>query len=43
MDENDLEILVYSTLSNHYQTIPSYYKGEGRAGLIGPVKITVYK
>jgi len=37
--ENTLEVLVYSTLSNHYQTIPSIYQGTPDAGLIGPVKI----
>lgn len=37
--KNEIEVLVYSTLSNHYQTIPSAYRGEPRAGLIGPVKI----
>jgi len=40
---NELEILVYSTLSNHYQTIPSFYKGDGRAGLIGPVNVSITK
>lgn len=39
--ENTLEVLVYSTLSNHYQTIPSYYQGSPDAGLMGPVKIEV--
>lgn len=39
--DNMIEVLVYSTLSNHYQTIPTprHYRGDGRAGLIGPVKI----
>ena len=36
---NELEVLVYSSLSNHYQTIPSAYRGKGHAGLIGPVDI----
>lgn len=39
---NHIEVLVYSTLSNHYQTIPTPYRGEPRAGLIGPVKVSVY-
>ncbi|MDR1980152.1 MAG: hypothetical protein LBQ39_00855 [Tannerellaceae bacterium] len=39
--ENDIEILVYSTLSNHYQTIPTPYKGDGTAGLLGPVSLTI--
>lgn len=37
--ENTIEVLVYSTLSNHYQTIPSPYRGKPYAGLIGPVAI----
>lgn len=39
--ENYIEVLVYSTLSNHYYTIPtpSNYKTSFSAGLIGPVKI----
>ena len=36
---NRIEVLVYSSLSNHYSTIPSPYHGEPRAGLIGPVRI----
>ena len=39
--DNLVEVLVYSTLSNHYVTIPSPYKGTPRAGLIGPVKFVV--
>jgi hypothetical protein len=39
--DNRFEILVYSTLANHYSTIPTpvYYKKSFTAGLIGPVKI----
>ncbi len=39
--ENRLEILVYNTLSNHYQTIPTpvHYKKTTASGLIGPVKL----
>ena len=37
--DNMVEVLVYSTLSNHYQTVPSAYRGEPRAGLIGPVSV----
>ncbi|WP_036675317.1 glycosyl hydrolase [Pedobacter heparinus] len=40
---NEVEVLVYSTLSNHYQTIPSAYRGNPRAGLIGPVAIEIQK
>ena len=40
--DNYFEILVYSTLANHYYTIPTpvYYKKSITAGLIGPVKIS---
>ena len=41
--QNKIEVLVYSSLSNHYQTIPSPYKGTPRAGLIGPVGLIVEK
>ncbi|WP_316813428.1 glycosyl hydrolase [Pedobacter heparinus] len=41
--ENEVEVLVYSTLSNHYQTIPSAYRGNPRAGLIGPVALEIRK
>lgn len=40
---NLLEVLVYSTLSNHYQTIPSAYRGKPVLGLLGPVKVQSYK
>lgn len=36
---NRVEVTVFSTLANHYVTIPSPYKGTPRAGLLGPVKI----
>ena len=39
---NTIEVLVYSTLSNHYQTIPSNYRGNPVAGLMGPVKIELF-
>ena len=39
--QNKVEVLVYSSLSNHYQTIPSPYKGTPRAGLIGPVGLII--
>jgi hypothetical protein len=35
--ENTLEVLVYNTLANHYQTIPSRYRGNPISGLFGPV------
>ena len=37
--ENIIEVLVYNTLANHYQTIPSRYKGNPVSGLLGPVKL----
>ena len=37
--ENTLEVLVYNTLSNHYQTIPSTYRGDPLAGLLGPERL----
>lgn len=41
--ENQIEVLAYSTLSNHYQTIPSAYRGTPRSGIIGPIKLIYYK
>ena len=40
--QNRIEVLVYSSLANHYQTIPTPYRGQARSGLIGPVKL-VYR
>ena len=37
--ENQIEVLVYNTLSNHYQTIPSSYRGDPESGLFGPVRV----
>ena len=37
--QNNIEVLVYSTLSNHYQTIPTPYRNEPTAGLLCPVRI----
>ena len=39
--DNHFEILVFSTLANHYSTIPtpSIYRQSYEAGLIGPVKL----
>lgn len=37
---NRIDVLVYSTLSNHYQTIPSAYRGTPVSGLLGPVRIS---
>lgn len=41
--ENKVEVLVYSTLANHYQTIPSHYRGNPVAGLMGPVELKIVK
>jgi hypothetical protein len=35
--DNQIEILVYNTLSNNYVSIPTRYRGELKSGLIGPV------
>lgn len=37
--DNTLEVLVYNTLANHYQTIPSKYRGKPVSGLMGPVRL----
>lgn len=37
--ENRIEILVYNTLSNHYGTIPTHYRGSPVSGIVGPVTI----
>jgi len=37
--KNRLAVLVYNTLANHYQTIPSPYKGKPVSGLVGPVQL----
>ena len=39
---NHVEVLVYSTLANHYRTIPTPYRGKAHAGLIGPVRVLYY-
>jgi hypothetical protein len=41
--ENKLEVLVYNTLSNHYTTIPTRYRGSLKSGLIGPVVLNRMK
>ena len=37
--ENTVEVIVYNTLANHYQTIPSSYRGKPISGLLGPVRL----
>ncbi len=34
---NRIEILIYNTLANHYQDIPTRYRGAPVSGLLGPV------
>jgi len=36
---NTIEVIVYSSLANHYSTIPTPYRGKAHAGLIGPVTV----
>lgn len=36
---NHIEVLVFNTLANHYQTSPSFFKGEPASGLFGPVNV----
>ena len=38
---NKIEIIIFNTLANHYQTIPSRYRGNPISGLLEPVKITI--
>jgi hypothetical protein len=40
---NVIEVAVYNSLSNHFQTIPSLYRGDPVSGLIGPVRILFEK
>jgi len=39
--ENEVRVLVYNTLANHYLTIPTRYRGSATSGLIGPVVLRV--
>ena len=39
--ENQIEILVFNTLANHYTTIPTHYRGSTVSGLLGPVTVHV--
>lgn len=41
--DNEIEVIVYSTLANHYQTQPTPYRGDPAAGILGPVKVEVYR
>ncbi|MBE0655414.1 MAG: hypothetical protein IH594_16555 [Bacteroidales bacterium] len=40
--ENQIEILVYNTLGNHFLTTPSQYIGRTDSGLMGPVTLRIY-
>jgi hypothetical protein len=37
--ENTVAVLVYNSLANHYQTVPSNYRGNPVSGLLGPVQL----
>ena len=37
--KNQIEIRVYNTLANHYEYLPTRYKGSLRSGLIGEVRL----
>jgi hypothetical protein len=37
--ENSIDVMIYNTLANHYQTIPSRYRGEPMSGLLEKVKL----
>ena len=37
--DNEIEVLIYNSLSNQYQTIPSRYRGSCESGLLGPVRV----
>lgn len=39
--ENQVEVIVYNTLANHYLTIPTRYRGSLESGLMGPVSIQI--
>jgi hypothetical protein len=39
--ENELEVLIYNTLSNNFITTPTRYRGSIKSGLIGPVFLNV--
>jgi hypothetical protein len=38
---NRIEVLVFNTLANHYQTIPTRYRGSALSGLLGPASLVV--
>jgi hypothetical protein len=36
---NDIEMTVYNTASNHYKTMPTQFKGNAKSGILGKVSI----
>lgn len=36
---NRIDVVVHNTLANHYDTIPTKYKGDLTSGLLGPVRL----
>lgn len=38
--DNQIEVKVYNTAANHYQTVPSQFKGSSKAGILGPVTLS---
>ncbi len=41
--DNVIEIVVYNSLANHYNTIPTQYRGDLKSGLLGPVRLEFQK
>lgn len=41
--KNEIEVVVYNTLYNHYTTIPTKYNRKQKSGLLGPAQIIKYK
>ncbi|HZL10681.1 MAG TPA: glycosyl hydrolase [Prolixibacteraceae bacterium] len=39
---NQVEILIYNTLANHYTTIPTNYGGSTVSGMLGPVSLNYF-
>lgn len=37
--DNQIEVLVFNTLSNHYRSVPTQYNREVPSGMLGPVEI----
>ena len=41
--ENRIEVTVYNTASNHYETIPTQFKGQAPSGILGNAHIVYEK